>query len=175
MKKILFLILFVGATAPLLANLKQQTFADQEKTSPQNQHLLDISNVKCDQINSPSFNYQTIGGSIALVLPLFDIGIGHRKKYNDFAMDTSLRLSTLVLFSKLEGELKFLKYFNNIYVGGGLSAGVAFVTVIPFALQASPVITVGKENKKNLDNIRDTSRSYKNGASNKIIKMRLQV
>ncbi|NGX49344.1 MAG: hypothetical protein K940chlam5_00942 [Candidatus Anoxychlamydiales bacterium] len=153
MKKILFLILLVGATATLLANPKQQTYVDQEKILLQNQQMPDTPEIKYKNINDTSFNYSAIGGSIATILPLFDIGIGHREKYNDFAMDTSLRLSTLVLASSLEGELKFLKYFDNTYVGGGLSAGATFITVIPYALGAKPFITVGKENKKNFHEI----------------------
>lgn len=152
MKKILFLILLVGATATLLANPKQQTYVDQEKILLQNQQMLDSPEIKYKNINDTSFNYSAIGGSIASILPTllpgFDIGIGHREKYNSFAIDSSLRLSTIVLASNLGGELKFLKYFDNTYVGGGLSAGALFFTVTPAGLVAKPFITVGKENKK---------------------------
>ena len=151
MKKILFLILLVGTTVTLFA--KQQILVDQENLLLKNKNILETQDIKCNYTNNSSFNYKKIGGSIALVIPLFDIGVGHREKYNDFAIDTSLDLSTLVLSSSLEGELKFLKYFDNTYVGGGFSAGASFVTVIPVALQAKPFITVGKENKKNFHEI----------------------
>ena len=81
MKKILFLILLVGATATLLANPKQQTYLDQEKILPKNQQMLDSPEIKYKNINGTSFNYRTIGGSIADILPLFDVGIGQMRHY----------------------------------------------------------------------------------------------
>ena len=149
MKKFIFLILSISVSAVLLANPRQQIAIDQENLSLKDQNLLNIQEFKDNQMNGPSFNYRKIGGAIAIILPLFNIGIGHREKYNSFAMDISLCLSTVALFSSLDGELKFLHYFDNTYVGGGLSTGVGFTTVIPSGLGAKPFISIGKENKKN--------------------------
>ncbi len=158
MKKFLPLILLIATTTTLLANPNQKTTEYQEELVPI-QPLLNIKDIKhtpikgvpITSIDDSSFNYVGFGGGALLFLPIPipGINIGHREKYKSIAIDTSLYLYSLLVANTVGGKVKFFKYLDATYLGGGISANTTFVLANPITIAGGPFFTFGKESKDN--------------------------
>ena len=158
MKTFLVLILLIATTTTLLANPNPKT-SEYQKELVSAQPLFNIKDIKhtpiketsVTSINDSSFNYVGFGASaiLALPIPIPLVNIGHREKYKSVAIDLSLCLNSLIVAHVAGGNVKFLKYLDDTYMGGGINAGTSFGYNTPIITSVSPFFTIGQEKQNN--------------------------
>ena len=110
---------------------------------------------------SSSYTYITIGA--ALPIPVPNLQVGRREKFDNSAVDVSLGLSTAVVASNISGNCSYLKYVNNgkYYLGAGASIDLAVLIWEPYVNYGiTPNLYIGKESEKRFHQIKATLVSF---------------
>lgn len=114
-----------------------------------------------------SYNYSSIGAGMNLNygIPAPIVHFGHRERWNNYALDSSVGCSTLFVATALQTSVNGLNYVNadGLYLGGGLTGQMVLSYETPDPIiECTTNFIIGKENEKNFHQVKVAGLSISN-------------